>query len=65
MAQVFHRSANSIAKASILGGVVLVVGLMWGALQLQRSAYFTYAGAARPQPVPFPHEHHIAGPRPA
>ncbi len=61
MAQVFRRSANSIAKASILGGVVLVVGLMWGALQLQRSAYFTYAGAARPQPVPFPHEHHIAG----
>jgi hypothetical protein len=61
MAQIFHRSANSIAKASILGGLILVVGLLWAALQLQRSPYFTYAGVARPQPVPFPHQHHVAG----
>ena len=61
MAQIFHRSANSLAKASILGGLILVVGLLWAALQLQRSPYFTYAGVARPQPVPFPHQHHVAG----
>jgi hypothetical protein len=61
MAQIFHRSANSIARASILGGLILVVGLLWAALQLQRSPYFTYAGVAKPQPVPFPHQHHVAG----
>jgi len=61
MAQIFHRSANTIAKVSILGGLILVVGLLWAALQLQRSPYFTYAGVARPQPVPFPHQHHVAG----
>ena len=61
MAQIFHRSANTIAKASILGGVILVVGLLWAGVAVAAFAYFTYAGVARPQPVPFPHQHHVAG----
>src|SRR3569832_2162527 len=61
MAQIFHRSANSIAKASIIAAVLLVSGLLWAALELQRSPYYTYAGVARMQPVPFSHEHHVAG----
>jgi hypothetical protein len=61
MAQIFHRSANSIAKASIIAAVLLVSGLLWAALELQRSPYYTYAGVARMQPVPFSHQHHVAG----
>ena len=61
MAQIFHRSANAIAKASIIAAVLLVGSLLWAALELQRSPYYTYAGVARPQPVPFSHNHHVAG----
>jgi Cytochrome c7 and related cytochrome c len=61
MAQIFHRSANSIAKASIIAAVLLVTSLLWAALELQRSPYYTYAGVARMQPVPFSHQHHVAG----
>jgi len=61
MAQIFHRSANSIAKASIIASVLLVSGLLWAALELQRSPYYTYAGVAKMQPVPFSHKHHVGG----
>ncbi len=61
MAQIFHRSANTIARHQIFGGVILMAGLLWVALQMQRSPYFTYAGVARMQPVPFSHQHHVAG----
>ena len=61
MAQIFHRSANSIAKASIIAAVLLITSLLWAALELQRSPYYTYAGVAKMQPVPFSHQHHVAG----
>lgn len=61
MSQIFHRSANTIAKASIVGAILLVSGLLWAALEMQRSPYYTYAGVARPQPAPFSHAHHVAG----
>lgn len=61
MAQIFHRSSNSISRISILAAVVLVSGLLWAALELQRSPYVTYAGVAHMQPVPFSHQHHVAG----
>ena len=35
--------------------------LLWAVLEFQRSPYVTYAGVARPQPVPFSHQHHVAG----
>ena len=44
MAQVFHRSANTIARASIIGVVVVVSVLLWAALEMQRSPYATYQG---------------------
>jgi Cytochrome c7 and related cytochrome c len=59
--QIFHRSANVISRTSIYAGIfALAVGL-WTCVNLQRSPYVTYAGVARPQPVPFSHEHHVAG----
>ncbi len=61
MAQIFHRSANTIARVSMFGAVFLIAGVLWAALQMQRSPYFTYAGVARMQPVPFSHQHHYAG----
>ena len=61
MAQIFHRSANTIARLSMFGAVFLIAGVLWAALQMQRSPYFTYAKVARMQPVPFSHQHHYAG----
>jgi hypothetical protein len=61
MAQIFHRSTNTISRATIFGAVFIVAALFWAAAELQRSPYVTYAGVARPQPVPFSHQHHVAG----
>lgn len=58
--QIFHRATNTIAKASIFGGLLLVGIILWACIQFQRSPYVTYAHVARPQPVPFSHEHHVA-----
>jgi hypothetical protein len=59
MPQVFHRSSNTLAKASIFGAVFLIAGLGWGLDQLNRSSYMTRAMEAREQPVPFSHKHHV------
>jgi len=59
--QIFHRSTNTISRATIYGAVFLVAALLWAVLELQRSPYITYAKVARPQPVPFSHQHHVAG----
>jgi hypothetical protein len=61
MAQIFHRSTNELSRITILAAVVLVSGLLWAALELQRSPYVTYAGVAHMQPVPFSHQHHVSG----
>jgi len=52
---------NTIAKASIVAALLLVGGLLWAALQMQRSPYYTYAGVAKAQPVAFSHQHHYTG----
>jgi hypothetical protein len=46
---------------TIFGAVFLIAILLWGPIQWQRSPYVTYASVARPQPVPFSHQHHVAG----
>lgn len=61
MAQVFHRSTNTIARASIIATILVVAGALWTALEMSRSPYTTYAGVAKAQPVPFSHQHHVAG----
>jgi hypothetical protein len=58
--QIFHRSANVLARASIYAGIFTLAGVLWACIQFQRSPYVTYAGIARPQPAPFSHEHHVA-----
>src|SRR5437868_5507867 len=61
MAQIFHRSTNTISRFTIFGSLVVVAVGLWTALQLERSPYTTFAGVARPQPVPFSHAHHVGG----
>jgi Cytochrome c7 and related cytochrome c len=61
MAQVFHRSSTSIARFSILGTIVLLLGLAWVGEEVQRSSYVNYMGIAQIQPVPFSHQHHVGG----
>ena len=61
MAQIFHRSANTLARASILGIVLLLSAVGAAVLKLQRSPYVTAQHIAPEQPVPFSHQHHAAG----
>ena len=61
MGQIFHRSANSIARISILLAAVGAGGLFWFLAQMQRSPYYSQADIAHMQPVPFSHAHHVGG----
>src|SRR5262245_65962731 len=61
MAQIFHRSANTLARANLLGIVLLLSAVGAALMQLQRSPYVTNQHIAPEQPVPFSHQHHVAG----
>lgn len=58
MAQIFNRSANTIAKASIVGLVILGGVIFYGITVFARSSYITGVALDRPQPVQFSHKHH-------
>jgi hypothetical protein len=59
--QIFHRSTNTLSRASIYGAVFIVAGIAWALMQIQRSPFITYAGVVKRQPVPFSHQHHVTG----
>src|SRR5579859_694673 len=59
MAQVFHRAANTIAIGSILGVIVLIGAIGFGAWEVNNS-YNVYRHEPLVQPVPFSHKHHVA-----
>ncbi len=61
MSQIFHRSTNTLSRATIFGAVVIIAILGWIAYVFQGSPYITYAGVRKPQPVPFSHQHHVTG----
>jgi len=61
MSQIFHRSTNTLSRATIYGAIVVIAVLTWVLLEFQRSPYLTYAGVRKPQPVPFSHQHHVTG----
>lgn len=58
MAQVFHRSANNIAKISIVLAVILGGVAFYVVTQIARSSYVTGRYLERQQPVQFSHKHH-------
>src|SRR5262245_31597190 len=51
MAQIFHRTFNVIARASIYGAAFIAAALGWVALKAVRSPYATNAFVAVEQPV--------------
>jgi hypothetical protein len=61
MSQIFHRSANTIARVSIFGAVFIVAGLLGVIAEVNRSPWVTQARVARDQPIQFSHERHVAG----
>ncbi len=61
MSQIFHRSTNTIARLSIFGLVFLLGAVLWLIAAISRSSYITETDVVRAQPVPFSHEHHVAG----
>lgn len=61
MPQLFPRSANNIARISIVGIVVLLGVVAWGGSMLNNSGYRTGEGVFLHQPIPFSHEHHVRG----
>jgi hypothetical protein len=61
MAQIFHRSTNTIARVSIFGALFIVAALLWLIAQVHRSPWVTEAHVARVQPIPFSHERHVGG----
>jgi len=61
MSQIFPPSANSYARGSIIG-VLLLLGTLGLTLdRLSRSPYVTRADTVREQPVQFSHQHHNGG----
>ncbi len=61
MSQIFHRSANTIARVSIFGAVFFIAGLLGLFAEVNRSPWVTEAHVAREQPIQFSHERHVAG----
>jgi hypothetical protein len=58
MAQIFHRSTNTISRVSIYGAVILIAILGYAVDVVNQTSYVTEVHNARPQPVPFSHKHH-------
>jgi hypothetical protein len=60
MAQIFHRSTNTISRVSIWGAVLILVGVFFFLTFIYRSGYVTDINVVREQPVPFSHKHHVS-----
>ena len=61
MPQIFPRSANATARASILGSLLLIGGFLFFLDSFNRSNYQTNQSLEIVQPVMFEHTRHVAG----
>jgi hypothetical protein len=61
LAQLFPRTANSIARSSLAVTLVVVGGLVAALYGLNRSGYNSGQSLIKEQPVPFSHKHHVSG----
>lgn len=59
MAQIFHKSSNSLSRATIVGFVVLAAAGAGVYELLDRSPYVDEQRVVLEQPVPFSHKHHV------
>jgi cytochrome c7-like protein len=61
MAQIFPRSANTVARVSIAVALLAVIGAGWATDAVFWAPYTTRVKVPMDQPVPFSHKHHVAG----
>jgi hypothetical protein len=61
MAQIFHPSANGIARITLFGVVFLAAVAVYAVYEIGQSPYVTQAYVARQQPIQFSHERHVGG----
>jgi hypothetical protein len=61
VAQLFSPSANAISRLSLVGLVLLLALVLGGMLLHPWTDYATGVSHMIDQPVPFSHEHHVAG----
>jgi len=59
MAQLFPRSANALARSSIVVALLLAAGAGSALWFLAHSGYVTRQHLVLQQPVPFSHDHHV------
>ena len=61
MSQIFPRTANALARASLALVLVVLAGAGWTVLTLMRSSWATKQYEFVEQPVQFSHAHHVGG----
>ena len=61
MAQVFSRRAVGITRVVVFVAILAAIGVILVPYGYVRSNYFTDQEYAPKQPVPFSHQHHVAG----
>ena len=61
MSQIFPRTANALARASLALILVVVATGGWAVLALMRSSWATRQNEFVDQPVQFSHAHHVGG----
>ncbi|HZO53528.1 MAG TPA: cytochrome c3 family protein [Bryobacteraceae bacterium] len=61
MSQLFRPGANTFAKASVIAGLGIALGLGGIVNNIERTSYVTNVNVPRDQPVMFTHKHHVSG----
>jgi hypothetical protein len=59
MAQIFKPTTNTLARLSIVAGVLGALAAVLAVAGVVRSSYMTGVGVEIRQPVPFSHRHHV------
>jgi hypothetical protein len=59
--KIFHRAANTVARASLIALLAGTVALVWLLLAIQRSDWLTGEDVVVAQPIQFSHERHAGG----
>jgi len=59
MAQFFNKSANNVARISMISVAVLAGTAFFAYTQIARSDYLTGKNMERQQPIQFSHKHHV------
>jgi len=61
VSQLFRPGANTFAKASVIAGLGVALGLGGILNNIERTSYVTDVNVPRDQPVMFTHKHHVSG----